>query len=111
MRQYETVLILKPVMSDQEVTDFLEKTKAAITGGHGEVVSQDNWGRRKLIHMIGKAREGVYLYFKYRASSGLLEKLDHSFKVSDSVMRHSFILLRERKVKEKRKKAKAPAAA
>lgn len=111
MRLYETVLILKPAMSDQEVADVMEKTKAAIGGGNGEVVSQDNWGRRKLLHMIGKSREGVYLYFKYRAAPALLEKLGHSFKVSDSILRHSFTLMRERKVKEKPKKSKAPAAA
>jgi small subunit ribosomal protein S6 len=111
MRLYETVIILKPAMSDQEVTDFLDKTKGAITGGGGDMVGQDNWGRRKLLHMIGKAREGVYLYFKYRASTSLLEKLGHSFRVSDLVLRHSFTLMRERKVKEKKpKKAKASAA-
>jgi small subunit ribosomal protein S6 len=98
-------------MTDQEVAEFLDKTKGSIAGGGGEVVSQDNWGRRKLLHMIGKSREGVYLYFKYRAAPTLIEKLDHGFKVSDSVLRHSFTLMRERKVREKKpKKAKASAA-
>ncbi|MBI5623399.1 MAG: 30S ribosomal protein S6 [Elusimicrobia bacterium] len=112
MRLYETVLILKPVMTDQEVAELSDKTKASISGGGGEVLSQDNWGRRKLLHMIGKSREGVYLYFKYRASTALLEKLGHTFRVSDQVLRHSFTLMRERKVREKKpKKAKASAAA
>ena len=59
MQIYETVLILKPVMSDPEVAEFLEKTKQTITAEGGEVVNSEVWGRRKLTHFIGKARTAV----------------------------------------------------
>ena len=83
---YETVLILKPVMSDPEVSEFVDKTKQTIAGDGGEIVTQEIWGRRKLTHPIGKNREGVYTYFKYKANPGLLKKLSHNFSIADNIM-------------------------
>jgi small subunit ribosomal protein S6 len=112
MQTYETVLILKPAMSDPEVAEFSEKTKQTITADGGEIVSQEIWGRRKLTHMIGKAREGVYSYFKYRAGTATVKKLNHTFSISDNVIRNMTVVARDRKMRIKPKKAKAaPAAA
>jgi small subunit ribosomal protein S6 len=115
MEIYETVLILKPVLSDPEVAEYAEKTKQTISSEGGEIVSQEVWGRRKLTHMIGKAREGVYVYFKYKAAGALLKKLSHNFAISDSVIRNMTVVAQDRKMREKKAKVKktpaAPAAA
>lgn len=113
MQIYETVLILKPVLSDPEVAEYAEKTKQTISGEGGEMLSQEIWGRRKLTHMIGKAREGVYVYFKYKAAGALLKKLGHNFAISDNVIRNMTVVAQDRKMREKKAKAKAkvPAAA
>ena len=111
MRTYETVLIIKPALSDPEVAECVEKTKQVIATEGGEVVSQEIWGRRKLTHMIGKAREGVYAYLKYRANSALLKKLSHNFSVTGDILRNLTVVANERKFKVKEKKSKAPAAA
>lgn len=110
---YETVLILKPVLSDAEVADLVEKTKQLIASDAGEMLAQEIWGRRKLTHMIGKAREGVYAYLKFKSAASLLKKLSHAFSVNDNVMRHMTVASQERKLREKKSKpAKAkPAAA
>ena len=112
MELYETVLILRPVMSDPEVAEYVEKTKSSITSEGGEIVNQEIWGRRKLTHMIGKAREGVYAYFKYKGSPSLLRKLNHNFSIAENVMRNMTVVAQDRKLREKKKKpkAKAPAA-
>jgi len=111
MQIYETVLILKPVLADPEVAEFVEKTKLTISGESGELVSHEIWGRRKLTHIIGKAREGIYVYLKYKGTPALLKKMAHNFGVSDTVLREMTVLLRDRKMKEKKpKKIKTPAA-
>ena len=110
MQIYETVLILKPVMSDPEVAEFLEKTKQTISAEGGEVVNSEVWGRRKLTHFIGKAREGVYVYLKHKAQPALLKKLAHNFSVSDDVLRDMTVAVHDRKVREKKPKKAKPAA-
>jgi len=108
---YETVLILKPVMSDPEVAEYLEKLKQTITADGGEIVNHEIWGRRKLTHIIGKAREGVYLYVKYKAAPALLKKMSHNFSVSDDVLRDMTVVAQDRKMREKKPKKAKPAAA
>jgi small subunit ribosomal protein S6 len=111
MQIYETVLILKPVMSDPEVVEFVEKTKSTISTDGGEVVNHEIWGRRKLTHLIGKAREGVYVYLKYKAVPNLLKKLGHGFSVSDNVLRDMTVAVRDRKIREKKPKKAKPVVA
>jgi small subunit ribosomal protein S6 len=111
MQIYETVLIIKPVMSDPEVAEYLEKLKATIAEESGEVVNHEIWGRRKLTHFIGKAREGVYVYIKYKAPAALLKKLAHNFSVSDDILRDMTVLAQDRKMREKKPKKIKPAAA
>ncbi len=113
MRTYETVLIIKPALSDPEVAERVEKTKQIIASDGGELVNHEIWGRRKLTHLIGKAREGVYAYLKYRATPALLKKLQHNYSVTGDILRDMTVVSSERKfkVKEKKAKVKAPAAA
>lgn len=111
MQVYETVLIFKPVLSDPEVAELVEKTKQSIAGDGGEIVNNEIWGRRKLTHMIGKAREGVYAYFKYRAAPALLKKLNHAFSISDKIMRNMTVVARDRKLREKKSSPSKPKAA
>ncbi len=112
MHIYETVLILKPVLSDPEVATFVDKTKQSIAGDGGEIVTQEIWGRRKLTHLIGKNREGVYAYFKYKGTPSLLKKLSHDFSISESILRNMTVIARDRKMREKKAKVKkTPVAA
>lgn len=111
MQIYETVLILKPTLSDPEVAEYLEKTKQSVSSEGGEVVNSEVWGRRKLTHFIGKSREGVYVYMKYRAQPPVLKKLAHGFSVSDDVLRDMTVAVHDRKVREKKPKKAKPAAA
>lgn len=114
---YETVLILKPALSDAEVGEIVDKTKQMILSEAGEILTQETWGRRKLTHMIGSAREGVYTYLKFKSAPGLLKKMGHAFSINDNVIRHMTVMSQDRKLREKKSKpakakpAAAPAAA
>jgi small subunit ribosomal protein S6 len=114
MQVYETVLILKPVLSDPEVADAAEKIKKMMSADGGDIMAHEVWGRRKLTHMIGKNRDGVYVFYRYKATPDLLTKLEHNFSISETIIRHMTVVAQDRKLREKKKKAKAapaPAAA
>lgn len=101
MTTYESVLIIKPQLSDAEVGELLEKTKKIIAQEGGEVLGEDKWGRRKLGTPIQKNREGNYVQLKFSGNPAVLAKLDHYCKVTDAVMRS--LTVRLKPVKEKRK--------
>jgi len=111
MALYETVAILKPALSDAEAAEWMEKTRAALAKAGGEVVGHEVWGRRKLVHPIGKARDGVYLYLKYNAAPSLIKKLSHDFSLDAAILRQVTMLAMERVLQEKPSKKKKKAAA
>lgn len=87
MLTYETVILIHPRLSDQEVADFAEKTKQAIAKGGGEVLGEDRWGRRKLAYQIGNSREGFYLYLKYNAKGALVNEMNRQFRIQEDILR------------------------
>ena len=87
MLTYETIILIHPRLSDQEVAEFAEKTKVAIAKGGGEVLGEDRWGRRKLAYPIGSSREGFYLYLKYNAKGALVNEMSRQFRIQEDILR------------------------
>ena len=112
---YETVLIVKPQLSDEEVTKAVDAVKTVITKAGGEVLAEDKWGRRRLAYPIRKEREGFYSYLKFNAPSTILQSLNQHFRVTEDVMRHLTVTVQDRpskprKIRKKPAPAPAPAA-
>lgn len=99
MPVYETVLVVKPQLSDAEIGGVLEKTRKLISGEGGEVLHEDRWGRRKLSYPIEQSREGSYVYLKFRAPPSVGARLDHHFRVHDSILRTLTLRQHERKAR------------
>jgi len=108
MHIYEMILIIKPQLSDPEVGEFVEKTKKYVGTEGGEMVSEEKMGRKKLAHPIGRAREGFYVYLKFKSPAKLVAKLSQQMRVSEAVLRATIMRSME---KETAKPAPAAAAA
>ena len=52
MKNYETVFILTPVLSDDQVKEAVKKFHDFLTERNSEIVDSDNWGLRKLAYPI-----------------------------------------------------------
>ena len=105
MATYESVLILKPQLSDTEINELVEKTKKIISGDGGEVLGEDRWGRRKLSTPIKANREGNYIQLKFNATPSVLNKLDHHCRVTDAIMRNMTVKVEIPKVRKAKVKA------
>jgi len=87
MRIYETIIILRPQLSDNEVAEFVEKTKQAIAQAGGEVVSEEKMGRRRLSHPINHSRDGFYTYIKFKGEPAYVAKISQQLKLNEAVLR------------------------
>ena len=47
MKNYETVFILTPVLSEAQMKDTVRKFKKVLTDNGAELVNEENWGLRK----------------------------------------------------------------
>src|SRR4029453_4136695 len=55
--------------------------------GAGTLDRADNWGMRKLAYEIRQGNEGVSRSYRFQSEPPLLERLDHSLKIADGVLR------------------------
>ncbi len=54
MNHYETVFILTPVLSDQQMKEAVEKFEKVLTDNGASIVNEEIWGLRKLAYPIQK---------------------------------------------------------
>jgi len=88
MNHYETVFIMTPVLSDEQMKEAVSKFKTILTENGAEIVNEENWGLKKLAYPINKKSTGFYQLFQFTAESGeIVEKLELQFRRDDRIMR------------------------
>jgi small subunit ribosomal protein S6 len=87
-REYETIFILSPDTANEEVAQVNNRVRGVIEGMGGKVLKVDNWGKRKLAYEIRKQLKGIYLYWDYLATPGVVEEFERNLRMLDSVIRY-----------------------
>ena len=52
-----------------------------------EIVSEENWGLKKLKYAIQKKKSGFYYLIEYKANGAILSDMDLEFKRDETVLR------------------------
>ena len=87
--QYETVIIMTPVLSEEQMMETVAKFKKILSDHVGtEIVFENNWGLRKLAYPIQKKTTGLYWVLEYTAASDFNEKLTIQMLRDETVLRH-----------------------
>jgi small subunit ribosomal protein S6 len=85
-RNYELVLMLDPEVADEGREKVVGDVRQAIEGA-GTLDRADNWGMREMAYEIKQRNEADYRFFRFQGEPPLLERLDHSLKITDGVLR------------------------
>ncbi|HWK55684.1 MAG TPA: 30S ribosomal protein S6 [Parapedobacter sp.] len=93
MQQYETVIILTPLLSEEVSKEAIAKFKNILNEGGAEIVHEDNWGLKKLAYPIEKKTTGFYHLIEFKAPGELISKLEIEYKRDERVMRFLTIKL------------------
>jgi len=88
MRRYESVIILDPELSDDDVRNITERYTQIIKDRHGEVIKIEDWGSRKLAYLVKKKERGRYVLLDYVGLPDVLGELERQFKIADEVMKY-----------------------
>ena len=87
-REYETIYVLRPNTGNDQVAEVNTRVRHVIEGMGGKVIKVDNWGKRRLAYEVAKERKGIYLYWLYLASPGVVEETERNLRMLDSVVRY-----------------------
>ncbi len=88
MNQYETVFILTPVLSDEQMKEAVEKFKDVLAKCGAEIISEENWGLKKLAYPIEKKSTGFYELIEFRATPETIKKLEIAYRRDERVLRY-----------------------
>ena len=88
MNQYETVFILTPVLSDDQMKEAVGKFKNFLTSQNAEILYEENWGMRKLAYSIQKKSSAFYIVFGFKAEPAIIKDLEIAYRRDERVLRY-----------------------
>ncbi|MDD6228552.1 MAG: 30S ribosomal protein S6 [Bacteroidales bacterium] len=87
MNRYETVFILTPVLSDDQMKEAVEKFKDVLAQNDAKLVNEELWGLRKLAYPIQKKSTGFYVLFEFEAEPTIVKRLETEYRRDERVIR------------------------
>lgn len=87
VNQYETVFIMTPVLSEDQMKETVQKFEKILTDKGAEIVHQENWGLRKLEYPIQKKSSGFYHLFEFKADPSVIAELELQYRRDERIMR------------------------
>ena len=113
LKQYETVFIATPVLSDAQMKEAVEKYTKLITDNGGEIVNVEDWGLKKLAYPIQKKTTGFYHLIEFKGDTQLVAALETQYHRDERIIRFLTVALDKDAVAyaEKRRANKAAKAA
>ena len=87
LKQYETVFIATPVLSDAQMKEAVAKYVTFIKDNGGEIVHQEDWGLRKLAYPIQKKTTGFYHLIEFKADPEFIGNLETQYKRDERIIR------------------------
>ena len=106
MNNYETVFILNPVLSDEQMKDTVKKFVKVISDNKAEIINEEQWGLRKLAYPIQHKSTGFYNLVEFKAEPQVVDKLETEFRRDETIMRFLTVSLDKHAVEYNNKRRK-----
>ncbi|KAK9668421.1 hypothetical protein RND81_13G059500 [Saponaria officinalis] len=106
LRQYETMLVLRPDMTEDERLSLTQKYEELLIAGGAMYVEVFNRGVIPLAYSISKKNksgekntylDGIYLLFTYFTKPESMTALEETLQADDNIIRSSSFKIRKRK--------------
>ena len=110
LRQYETVFIMTPVLSEEQMKEAVSKFQDYLKKKGAEIVFEDHWGLRKMAYPIQKKSTGFYHLIEYKAEAELIRDLETELKRDERVIRFLTVALDKHAIAYNEKKRREKAA-
>ncbi len=113
IKQYETVFIATPVLSDVQMKEAVAKYTQLIRDNGGEIVYEEDWGLRQLAYPIQHKTTGFYYLIEFKADPAFVDVLETQYHRDERIIRFLTVALDKDAAQyaEKRRAGKAAKAA
>ena len=87
LKNYETVFVLTPVLSEEQSRACIDKFRAFLQEKKPEIVHEERIGLRKLAYPIQHKSTGVYQLFEFKAPPDIISALETEYRRDEKVIR------------------------
>ena len=87
IKQYETVFIATPVLSEAQMKEAVKKYTDYIVSKGGEIVYEEDWGLKQLAYPIQKKTTGFYYMIECTADTQVVASLETQYRRDERIMR------------------------
>ena len=93
MNNYETVFIMNPVLSDDQVRETVKKFIDYLKDKKAKISHEENWGLKKLKYVIQKKKTGFYYLLELQAEGSIINNFEVEFQRDERVIRWQTVRL------------------
>jgi small subunit ribosomal protein S6 len=87
---YDLMLMLDPNVSDERQSEIVAEVERMLADG-GTIAGAHDWGLRRMAYEIDHRPEAHYHLYQFEGENPLLERLRHSLRIMDGVLRFRII--------------------
>ena len=88
MNHYETVFILNPVLSEDQMKETVQKFNKLLKDSKAKIIAEEYWGLKKMAYSIQKKRTGFYYLIEFSSDDiNIVDKLELAYKRDERLMR------------------------
>ena len=92
LRHYELVVVLSPILSQEESTGVWDRIKQLIDTHGGDITQEEAWGMRRLAYPIRKGgqafQEGNYILARFSTDTMVPRELEAQLTLAEDVLRY-----------------------
>lgn len=95
MKEYELTVLIHPDL-EVDIETPLTKVRDLIKTHGGEIIREDNWGKKKLAYKINREDFAVYVYMDVKLPADALLKISNTLNITDEVLRYLLVTVDEK---------------
>jgi len=87
MTCYETLFVVKPTLTEEEIAATITKVKDILAKEGAELVGTNDMGMRKLAYPVQKNDRGYYTVLFYKAEGTVINELERNLKINEDIIK------------------------
>ena len=87
IKQYETVFIATPVLSEAQMKEAVAKYTSYLKERGAEIVYEEDWGLKPLAYPIQKKTTVFYYLIEFKADTQVVARLETQYRRDERIMR------------------------
>ena len=87
MNKYESIIIIKPTLTEEETKDTINKYKENFEKFSNQPVKVEDLGKKKLAYEIQGNKEGSYAVFTFYGKPEDISETERQYRIDDNVMK------------------------